>query len=57
MPCDFTHMWNLINKTNEQRKKETIAKLLTIARKLMVTRGEMGGVTGEIGDGNYRVHL
>jgi len=22
IPYDFTHMWNLRNKTNEQRKKE-----------------------------------
>ena len=24
IPCDFTHMWNLRYKTNEQGRKETI---------------------------------
>ena len=26
MPYDFTHMWNLRNKTNEQKKKKTNQK-------------------------------
>ena len=26
IPCDLTHMWNLRNKTNEPRKKETSKK-------------------------------
>ena len=44
---DLTHMWNLRNKTNEQRKKETSQKtlknrLLTIENKL--TRDEVGGM-------------
>ena len=52
MPHNFTHMWNLRNKTNEQMKKkrerqrETNQKLkivlLTTENKLMVTRGEVG---------------
>ena len=25
IPCDFTHMWNLRNKTNEERKKRTFS--------------------------------
>ena len=45
-------MWNLRNKTNEQRKKsdkpENIP--LTIVNKQMVTRGEMGWEIGEISE-------
>ena len=55
IPYDFTHMWNLRNKTNEQREKERGKprnRLLTIENKLMVTRGEVGGGMGEIGDGD-----
>ena len=41
-------MWNLRNKTNEQRKKERERdkarnRLLPIENKLMATRGEWGG--------------
>ena len=41
---DFTHMWNLRNKTNEQRgrKKERGKprnRFLTVENTLMVTRG------------------
>ena len=47
-----THMWNLRNKTNEQRKKEERekdkprTKLLTTKNKLMVTRGEVSEEMG-----------
>ena len=53
IPYDFIHMWNLRNEKSEQRKKkqrETRNKLLTIGNKLMVTRREVGGGMGEIGD-------
>ena len=42
---DFTHMWNLRNKTNKQRKQERNQKnrLLAIENKLMIARGEVGG--------------
>ena len=49
-------MWNLRNKTNEQREKREGGKpknrFLTIENKLMVTRREVGGRTGETGDGD-----
>jgi len=40
---DFTHMWNLRNKTNNQRekknrKRQTKNRLLTTENKLMLTR-------------------
>ena len=52
IPYDFTHMWNLLNKTNEQnggKKRERIItrnRLLTIENKLIVTRGEVDVGTG-----------
>ena len=52
VPFDLTHVWNLRNKTNEQRKKERGKPrntLLTRENKLMLTGGE--GM-GEIGDGD-----
>ena len=38
-------MWNLRNKTNEQRegKREPKNRLLPIENKLMDTKGEVGG--------------
>ena len=50
-------MWNLRNKTNEQREKKREGgkprnRLLTIENKLRVTRGKVGGGMGETGDGN-----
>ena len=55
-------MWNLRNKTNEQREKKQKQnktkmrgkprkRLLTIKNKLMVTRGQVGREMGEMGDG------
>ena len=35
---NFTHIWNLRNKTKKPRNR-----LLTTENKLMVTRGEVGG--------------
>jgi len=51
---DFTHMWNLRNKTNEQRKKETKQKnrLLNIENKLVTARREVGEGMGEKGEGD-----
>ena len=42
-------MWNLRNKTNEQRKKErqTKNRLLAIENIQMITRGEVGEGMGE----------
>ena len=57
-------MWNLRNKTNEQRqnrereregkrKRERSRKrLLSMENKVMVTRGKVGRCMGEIGDGD-----
>ena len=51
-------MWNLRNKTNEQREKKRGRKTnqesgaLTTEYKLMVTRGEVGRGMGEIGNGD-----
>ena len=54
IPYDFTHMWNLRNKTNEQgrkregegerEKEKTRNRLLTVENTVMATRGE--GVEG-----------
>ena len=54
---DFTLMWNLRNKTNEQRRKKREGgkprnRLLTVENKQMVTRREVGGKMGKIGDGD-----
>ena len=52
-------MWNLRNKTNEQREKKEREKdkpgnrLLTIENKLMVTRGEVGG--GQTGRSLFQI--
>ena len=46
-------MWNLRDKTNEQKEKRMRGKLrnrlLMIGNKLMATRGVVGGRMGEIG--------
>ena len=63
IPYDFTHMWNLRNKTNEQggkEKRETEKErgkprhqpLTTENKHQFVTRGEGAGGMGEIGDGD-----
>ena len=43
---------------NKEKKKEDKPKnrLLTIENKLMVTRGEVGGGMGEIGEGDHDEH-
>jgi len=53
-PYDFIHIWNLRNRTHEQRGKKGNPRnrLLTIENKLVVTRGEMGRGMGEVGDGH-----
>ena len=46
---DFTHMWNLRNKTNEHRGKkerQTENRLLTVENKLNIAGGVMGGGGG-----------
>ena len=61
IPYDFTHMGNLRNKTNEQRKKRERDKprnrLLTLENKLMVTRGEIGWGESQTGNGDYKAYL
>ena len=49
MPYDFPHVWNLRNKRNEHggKREENQETDLTIENKLMVTRGEVGGM-GEV---------
>ena len=44
---------------NQKGKKKKKPRLLTIGHKLMVTRGEVGGSMGEIGeeDSNYTHHV
>ena len=58
-PYDFTHIWNLGNKTNEQsggEKEERDGRprkgLFTTENKLMVVRGEVGGEMEETRDGD-----
>lgn len=47
---DSTHMWNLRNKTNEQRGwgegERPKNSLFTLENTLLVTRGEVGGQGG-----------
>ena len=57
-------MWNLINKINEQRKKEERERetkprnrFLTTENKWIITRCEESGGMGEIGDGDHGVQL
>ena len=48
-------MWNLRSKTNDQRKKtpdKPKNRLFTTENKLMVSRIEVGGEMGEIGEGD-----
>ena len=45
IPYDCTHMWNLVNKTNEQRRRERNKprhRLLTAENKLTVIRRGVG---------------
>ena len=55
---DIIHVWNLRNKTNEQRgmkereRGKPRHRCLTIENKLMVTKGEVSGGMNEIGDGD-----
>ena len=49
IPYDFTQIWNLRNRLNEQRKKRQ-TKTETLTFKLVVTRGEVVWRMGEIGD-------
>ena len=51
IPYDFTYMWNLKNKTNEQTKQKR-NRLIDTENKLVVARGEEGGEMNEIGKGN-----
>ena len=42
IPHDFTHMWNLRNKTKQMKKRgKPRNRLLTIEKKLMVARREV----------------
>ena len=50
MPHDFTQMWNLRNKTNEQSKKgDKPKKQILNSREQKVTRGTV--TRGEVGGG------
>ena len=50
MPCDFTHMWNLRNKTKKEQKRQK-TRLLSIENKLVATEWRWGaGGMGETGD-------
>ena len=42
IPYDFTYMWNLENKTNEQTKRNPDHILLNMEKKVMVARGKQG---------------
>ena len=53
VPYDFIHMWNLRNKTNEQRKnRQTKKHSLTVENKSVATWGVVGGQMGKIGEGD-----
>ena len=52
IPYDFMHMWNLRNKWAKEKKERQIKKQTIIENKLKVTRGEVGRVMGETGDGD-----
>ena len=43
----LTHMWNLRNKTNKERKKRQAKKQTLNWRELMITREEVGEGMGE----------
>ena len=47
IPCDFTCMWNLRNKRKKKKEKQILNY-----REQMVTRREVGGGIGGIGEGN-----
>ena len=51
IPYDFTYMWNLINKTNEQTK-QNINRLIDKENKLMFARGEVDRRSSQIGEGD-----
>ena len=56
IPCDFTHMWNLRNKRNEQSKKrererDKPGNRLNYREHTHGYQKQMVGV-GEIGDGD-----
>ena len=58
-------MWNLRNRTNEQRRvgggerKTEKTRLVTAEKKQMAPRGEVGRGMGEVGDGDqeYTYHV
>ena len=51
IPYDFTYMWNLINKTNEQTKQNR-NRLIDKENKLMVGSDKGGRRLVKIGNGN-----
>ena len=51
------HSCNLRNKMNEQRQKKRDKPRNRLSTIEMVTRREMGGRMGKIGNGDQRVHL
>ena len=52
IPYGFTHRWNLKKKTKKKKRDKPGNRLLTTENKLVVTRGEAGGGTGAVGDGD-----
>ena len=55
IPYDFTHVWNLGNKTSKETNKKTI--LVNTESKLVVPRGKMGRRMGETGAEEYECTL
>ena len=49
---DFTHMWNLMNKTKKEKRDKPKTRLLNMKNNLVTARGEVGGWIGEIGEGD-----
>ena len=47
IPYDFTYMWNLKNKTKQNKNK-----LIDTENRLLVTRREGGWGEGEMGEGD-----
>ena len=50
LPYDFTHIWNLKDKTNEQTKGKQTHRYKLVEQ--VVARGEDGGGIDKIGEGD-----
>ena len=49
MPYDFIHMWNLRNKTNEEKNRQTKKQSLNYREQIDGYQKGDGGGMGEIG--------